>query len=68
MPAGWGRSGVNAAEWEAAARPLVEDLAAVLAEHCRMEFGPAGLGPELNARLAEEHRGRAEKLLEEVHA
>lgn len=43
MPAGWGRSGVNAAEWEAAARPLVEDLAAVLAEHCRMEFGPAGL-------------------------
>lgn len=59
---------MNAAEWRRTARPVVESLAAVLEEHARMEFGPVGLGPELHARLAEEHRGRAEKLLEEVHA
>lgn len=44
---------MNAAEWEAAARPLVDDLAAVLAEHARMEFGPVGLGPDLHARFTD---------------
>jgi hypothetical protein len=38
---------VNAAEWKVAARPVVDDLAAVLAEHGGEGLSPADLGREL---------------------
>ncbi len=53
-PSGPGRCGirceggfVNAAEWKVAARPVVDDLAAVLAEHGGEGLSPADLGREL---------------------